>query len=106
MIKAFYEKKVYIFDASRITYTKGITMHSIALEDRKTFTATEVKEVASFSDKEVKIVTKNDEKITIIGDNLVINGFSKQQGTFSLTGNIRQIRYSGASESFLRRIFR
>ncbi len=81
-------------------------MHSVNLEERKSFSATDVKEVAAFSDKEVRLVTKNDNVIVVSGEGLTINGFSKQSGAFSLTGNVREVRYSGAKESFFKRIFK
>ena len=81
-------------------------MHSVSIEDQKTFAATEIKEVVAFSDKEVKLITKKDERIVVTGDDLKINGFSKSSGAFSLTGNIRQIRYLGAKENFIKRLFR
>ena len=59
-------------------------MHSLNIEERKSFTATEIKEVAAFSDKEVKLVAKNDGIIVVTGDGLKINGFSKSNGSFSL----------------------
>lgn len=81
-------------------------MHSLNIEERKSFTATEIKEVAAFSDKEVKLVAKNDSIIVVTGDGLKINGFSKSNGSFSLTGNVRSVRYGGVKESFFKRIFR
>ena len=81
-------------------------MHSVSLEGQKTFSATEVKEVVSFSDKEVRLVTATDDRITVSGDDLKINVFSKTNGAFSLTGKVRQIRYSGAKETFIKRIFK
>ncbi|MBO4572692.1 MAG: hypothetical protein J5762_02875 [Clostridia bacterium] len=81
-------------------------MHSLSIEERKSFTATEIKEVAAFSDKEVKLVAKNDSTIIITGDGLKINGFSKDNGSFSLTGNVRSVRYGASSESLFKRIFR
>ena len=81
-------------------------MHSLNIEERKSFTATEIKEVAAFSDKEVKLVAKNDSIIVVTGDGLKINGFSKSNGSFSLTGNVHSVRYGGVKESFFKRIFR
>ena len=80
-------------------------MHSVSIEEKKTFTATEIKEVLSFSDKEVKLLTRKDERILVSGGELRINGFSGQSGAFSLSGNICTIRYLGAKESFLKRLF-
>ena len=81
-------------------------MHSLNIEERKSFNATEIKEVAAFSDKEVKLIAKNDGVIVISGDGLKIDGFSKSSGAFSLTGNVRSVRYGGAKESFFKRIFK
>ena len=81
-------------------------MHSVSLEEQKTFNATEVKEVLSFSDKEVRLLTKNDNRIVVSGEDLKINGFSKGNGAFSLTGNIREVRYLGVKENFIKRLFK
>ncbi len=81
-------------------------MHSVSIEEQKTFSATEVKEVLSFSDKEVRLLTKNDNRIIVAGDGLKINGFSKGSGAFSLAGNIREIRYLGVKENLIKRLFK
>lgn len=81
-------------------------MHSVNLDEQKTFSATEIKEVAAFSDTEVKLVTKNGSRIVINGEGLTINGFSKTNGAFSLTGKISRIRYLGPKESFIKRLFK
>ena len=81
-------------------------MHSLSIEEQKTFNATEIKEVVSFTDKEVRLITRKDERITVIGDQMKINGFSKSSGAFSLIGTIRQIRYLGAKENLLKRLFK
>ena len=81
-------------------------MHSVSIEEQKTFSATEVKEVLSFSDKEVRLLTKNDNRIIVAGDDLKINGFSKGSGAFSLAGNIREIRYLGVKENLIKRLFK
>lgn len=81
-------------------------MHSISLQEQKTFSATDVKEIGGFSEKEVTIITKNNERITIMGENLNVEGFSKSSGAFSLTGKIKQIKYQGAKESLIKKIFK
>ena len=81
-------------------------MHSISLEERKNFVATEIKEVLNFSEDKVEIVTKTDDRILIVGENMKINGFLRSSGAFSLSGKIKQIRYSGAKESVIKKLFR
>ena len=81
-------------------------MHSVSLEDQKTFTATEIKEVTSFSDKEVVLVTKGDTRITVSGDDLKINVFLKSNGAFSLSGNVNKVCYRGAKENILKKILK
>ena len=81
-------------------------MHSVTLQEQKVFTATEIKEVLSFNEKEVILLGKNDGRIIVEGSDLKINGFSKEGGNFSLGGQIKSVRYAGAKESVIKRLFK
>ena len=81
-------------------------MHSVSLQEQKVFTATEIKEVVSFNDKEVVLLGKDDNRIVIEGGDLKINGFSKEGGNFALSGQIKAVKYAGAKESILKKLFK
>lgn len=81
-------------------------MHSASIEEQKNFNATEVKEVTSFTDKEIRFVTRNDARVAVLGEDLKINGFSKSGGALSVSGRISQIKYLGVKENLFKRLFK
>ena len=81
-------------------------MQQITITESKGAVMSEVKDVLSFSDKEIKIVTKDGKKVAIFGSGLKINGFSKASGEFNVEGSVTAVRYLGAHESVLKRVFK
>ena len=71
--------------------------HSLELLQKKQLTVSGVESVASFS--EVKIVLKlfSGERITILGSDLKITGFSKTSGSFTAEGDFVGISYGAKS---------
>ena len=81
-------------------------MQQIVLKDKKAFSATEVKDVLSFSDKEIKLVLNSGKRLNVEGGGLKITGFNKNCGDFFAEGEIAVIKFAGAKENFLKRIFK
>ncbi|MBO7525203.1 MAG: YabP/YqfC family sporulation protein [Clostridia bacterium] len=81
-------------------------MQQIVLTDKKVFSATEVKDVLSFSEKDIKLVLTSGKRLFIEGGGLKITGFDKSCGKFSAEGDVSAIRFSGAKENVLKRMFK
>lgn len=63
-----------------------------------------VDSVKSFSSTRIELVlVENKLRLTIIGENLKISGFSKTSGSFTATGLVESVKYGGGLKS---RIFR
>lgn len=82
-------------------------MHSLILEDQKKLCLTEVKEVCSFTEKEIRVLLNSGTKMDIQGENLKIVAFNNQSGSFSALGKVKQMRYlGGTQENFVKRLFK
>lgn len=80
-------------------------MHQVSVTDRKTCSLTDVIEVLSFSDKEIKILLKDGIKLSISGSGLKINLFNKQNGALCAEGEVFSLKYSGG-ENFIKRLIK
>lgn len=81
-------------------------MHTLTLEEQKKLAITEVKEVAYFTEKEIRILLFNGSKMDISGEELKISSFNNQSGAFSLCGRIKTVKYLAKQESFVKRLFK
>lgn len=81
-------------------------MQQITVTEGKGATLSEIKDVLSFSDKEIKVLSRNDKKIVLEGSALTIGGFSKASGELSVEGAIASVRYHGKSESIFKKVFK
>lgn len=81
-------------------------MQKIEINDKKAISASEVKDVSAFSEKEIKLVLLSGKQLFITGAGLKISGFDKGRGEFLAEGDIMSVRFSGAKENIVKRIFR
>lgn len=83
------------------------TGHTLQIENANRLCMTGISEVESFSEsKVVAAISGKDRRITIIGSNLKISAFQKENGNLRLDGEIRQITYSAGKLSAVGKIFK
>ena len=80
------------------------TKHSIILEQRKLLNISGVESVVSFSEVKIVLALCGGEKLHIVGTELKITGFSKNNYAFTAEGNVVGITYGG--KSFASKIFK
>ena len=80
------------------------TKHSIMLEQRKNLNISGVESVVSFSEVKIVLSLCGGEKLHIVGTDLKITNFSKNNGAFTAEGTVVGITYGG--RSFTSRIFK
>lgn len=78
--------------------------HSVIIEQRKNLTVTAVESVIAFSEVKILLALVGGEKMTVMGSELKITGFSKTNGTFIAEGTIVGVSYGG--KSVVARIFK
>ena len=82
-------------------------MQQITIFESKGAKVTEVKDVTAFSDKEIKLVVGGrSRRLFLVGSGLKITDFSKEKGELTIEGDVSEMRYVGAKENFLKRIFK
>ncbi len=81
-------------------------MHSLNLEEQKKLCLTDVKDVGYFTEKEIRVLLNSGVKIDIQGENLKINTFNNQNGSFMLVGKVKSIKYLSTQENFVKRLFK
>lgn len=79
-------------------------IHSIQMEQRKKISVSAVESVISFSEVKIVLALLGGERLTIIGTELKINGFSKTNGNFSAEGTVVSVAYGG--KSFVSKLFK
>lgn len=67
--------------------------HIVDIDNRKSFSASGISDVLSFNEREVRMTLAGGGKLIILGDNLKIDGFSKQSGEVRISGLLRSLRY-------------
>ena len=82
------------------------TGHTLQIENANRLCMTGVSEVESFSESKIVAVISGKDKITIIGSNLKISVFQKENGNLRLDGEIRQVSYSAGKLSAVSKIFK
>ena len=68
--------------------------HKLTLDDRKYLAVCGVADVLCFNDREVRLALCGGGKLFVLGENLKIEGFSKQTGEARVNGTVRSMRYS------------
>ena len=81
-------------------------MQQITITESKGAAVTEVKDVLSFSEKEIRIITKDNKKIVLEGSGLKINGFSKASGELNVEGSVTMVKHLGVRESLLKKVLK
>ena len=71
--------------------------HSVVLEQKKNLTVSGVDSVSSFSEAKIVLTLIGGERMSIIGSELKIVGFSKTNGSFTAEGTVLGISYGGKS---------
>lgn len=82
------------------------TGHTLQIENANRLCMTGISEVESFSESKVVAAISGKDRITIIGSNLKISVFQKENGNLRLDGEIRQITYSAGKLSAVGKIFK
>ena len=82
------------------------TGHTLQIENSNRLCMTGISEVESFSESKIVAVISGKDRITIIGSNLKISVFQKENGNLRLDGEIRQVTYSAGKLSAVSKIFK
>ena len=78
--------------------------HSVIIEQRKNITVSAVESVVAFSEVKIILSLLGGERMSILGSNLKITGFSKTSGSFVAEGRVTSVSYGG--KSVVSRIFK
>ncbi len=68
--------------------------HKLTLDDRKYLAVCGVADVLCFNEREVRLSLSGGGKMFVTGENLKIEGFSRQTGEARVNGTVRSIKYS------------
>ncbi len=79
---------------------------NVELENRKNLKVTGVIEILGFSDKEIRLLVSNKQKLLIMGENLKVKSFSQTSGEFYLEGEISCVKYQGEKIGALKRLLK
>lgn len=71
--------------------------HSVSIEQRKLITISGVESVTAFSEVKILLALLDGEKMSVVGSDLKITGFSKSSGSFTAEGVIIGVSYGGKS---------
>lgn len=80
--------------------------HTLTIENKSKVYLTDVIEVLSFSDKEIKLKLKDGNLVLIEGNDLKILAFDNTGGDFSMQGRIINIKYRDKSQSIMKKVFK
>ena len=80
-------------------------LHVLTVECKRRVTASEVKEVIAFSDKEIRLKLKDGSFLYIQGENLKITAFDDGSGLFSASGSFSGSKYKQPISSFVKKVF-
>jgi hypothetical protein len=81
-------------------------LHSLTVENKRKISATFVKEVIAFSDKEIKVRLCDGAILQAFGDNLKITAFDENSGNFIAVGNIVSVKYGASGKSIIKKVFK
>lgn len=79
---------------------------NVIIENRTRISITGVIEVNAFSDREITLTLKDNKRIVVIGTNLKIVNFDNKNGNFSAQGVVDELKYKGAQEKLIKRVFK
>lgn len=71
--------------------------HTVTIEQRKNLTVNAVESVVAFSEVKIILSLLGGERMSVVGSNLKITGFSKTNGTFAAEGTVTSVSYGGKS---------
>ena len=78
--------------------------HTVIIEQRKNIQVSGVDSVSAFSEVKIVLALVGGERLTVIGTDLKILGFSKTNGSFSAEGTVVSVAYGG--KSFVAKLFK
>ena len=78
-------------------------LHTFLIESRKRITATQIDEVLGFTDREIRLKTKENTNIIITGQSLKILCFDNKNGAFTMSGTVETVRYRQSGENFIKK---
>ena len=79
--------------------------HSLTLENRSKCAMTGIREVLSYSPREVALSSSNG-RLTITGEGLKIVGFEKRTGEFKMVGAVVAVKFLSGGQTTLKRFFK
>ena len=71
--------------------------HSVTIEQRKSLTVSGVESVVAFSEMKIVLALIGGGRMTVVGTNLKITGFSKANGSFVEDGSVSSVSYGAKS---------
>ncbi len=81
-------------------------IQNLVIENKSKISVNSVLEVLAFSDKEIRLKLKDNTQLYILGLNLKINCFDNKNLSFLASGSIEGVRYKGAQENLLKKVFK
>ena len=78
--------------------------HTVTIEQRKHLLVTAVESVVAFSEVKILLSLVGGGRLSIVGTNLKITGFSKTSGEFVADGSVTGITYGG--KTFVSKLFK
>ena len=81
-------------------------VQKVVIENKSEIHISNVLEVLSFTEKEIRVKLSNLTVIRILGNNLKIIGFDNQSGNFKSKGDILQVNFKGKEEGLIKRVFK
>ena len=82
-----------------------ISNDKLILEGRKSLSLTNVSEVNAFNETTLKL-TILDSKLTVLGENIKIVSFNKENGNFVADGIFNEIKYNYKKPTLIKRILK
>ena len=79
--------------------------HTVQLEYGQGFFATGIVEVVVFNEKEMVLRLDSGEKLCVLGENLKINAFNKQQGELCVVGSVAVVKYLNSAKQKIKKLF-
>ena len=80
--------------------------HTFCLDSRKSGKITNVLEVKTFLENEIKLKLKDGVFLTVLGNNLKIISFDNSTGVLSFVGVINSIKYQEKSQNLIKKVFK
>ena len=81
-------------------------LHSITVEGQRKICVTAVSEVESITAECIRIIINGGKRLVVMGANLKMGAFSKQNATFSAEGVINEIKYAGQKSTLMKKLLK